>query len=173
MYAILLSRAWDHVGSQTKIRKGFEGLNLESESYFIRPRIPQRHASDLRNFQGLNPEVLESYNINCPYSRKAAAHHCSGKLSGQHYSNISAPIDGAQTRASVYRKALFEHQCPQSTALRQERVRQQWGETNHDEKASVHDVEVIHWSIMWGNRLCTMGSFAINSLSRIPDVILR
>ena len=60
MYAILLSRAWDHVGSQKKVRKQSEGLNLESESYFIRARIPQRHASDLRNLQGLSPELPQS-----------------------------------------------------------------------------------------------------------------
>ena len=63
-----LSRAWDHVGSQDKIRKRAEGLKLKSKSYFIRARIPQRHASNLRNLQGLSPEVLKSYNGNCPYS---------------------------------------------------------------------------------------------------------
>ena len=57
---VLLSRAWGHVGSQDKIRKRAEGLNLNSESYFIRARIPERHASNLRNLQDLNPEVLES-----------------------------------------------------------------------------------------------------------------
>ena len=40
---------------------------MKSESYFIWARIPQRHASNLRNLQGLNPEALESYNGNCPY----------------------------------------------------------------------------------------------------------
>ena len=35
MYAILLSQAWDHVGSQDKIRKRTEGLKLKSKSYFI------------------------------------------------------------------------------------------------------------------------------------------
>ena len=65
-YVILLSRAWDHVGSQNKIRKRGEGLNLKSEYYFIRARIPERHASNLRNLQGLNPEILESYNGICP-----------------------------------------------------------------------------------------------------------
>ena len=66
MYAILLSRAWDHVGSQDKIRKRAEGHNLKSKSYFTRARIPQRHASNSRNLQGLNPEVLKSYNGNWP-----------------------------------------------------------------------------------------------------------
>ena len=56
MYAILLSRAWDHVGPQKKIRKRAEGLNLRSESYLILARIPKRHASNLRNLQGLNPK---------------------------------------------------------------------------------------------------------------------
>ena len=60
MYIICLSRAWGQVGSQKKKGKGSEGLNLESESYFIRARIPQRHASDLRNLQGLNPELPDS-----------------------------------------------------------------------------------------------------------------
>ena len=55
------------VGSQDEIRKHAEGLKLKSKSYFIWARIPQRHASNLRNLQGLNPEVLESYNGNCPY----------------------------------------------------------------------------------------------------------
>ena len=35
MYAILLSRAWDHVGSQDKVRKRAEGLELKSSSYFL------------------------------------------------------------------------------------------------------------------------------------------
>ena len=35
MYASLLSRAWDHVGSQDKIRKRAEGFKLKSKSYFI------------------------------------------------------------------------------------------------------------------------------------------
>ena len=65
-YVVLLSRAWDHIGSQDKMIKRAEGLNLKSESYSIRARIPQRHASNLRNLQGLNPEVLESYNGNWP-----------------------------------------------------------------------------------------------------------
>ena len=68
-YVLLLSRAWDHVGSQDKIRKRAEGLKLKSKFYFIWARIPQQHASNLRNLQGLNREVLESYNGNCPYSK--------------------------------------------------------------------------------------------------------
>ena len=67
-YVLLLSRAWDHVGSQDKIRKRAEGLKLKSKYNFIWARIPQRHASNLRNLQGLSPEVLESYDGNCPYS---------------------------------------------------------------------------------------------------------
>ena len=59
-YVMFLGRAWDYVGSQDKIRKRAEGLNFKSEAYFIRARIPQRHASNLRNLQGRNPEVLES-----------------------------------------------------------------------------------------------------------------
>ena len=47
-YVLLLSRAWDHVGSRDKIRKRAEGLKLKSKSYFIWARIPQRHASNLR-----------------------------------------------------------------------------------------------------------------------------
>ena len=65
MYAILLSRAWDHPKIKY-VRKRAEGLKLKSKSYFIRTRIPQQHASNLRNLQGLNPEVLKSYNGNCP-----------------------------------------------------------------------------------------------------------
>ena len=72
-YVLLLSRAWDHVGSQDKIRKRAEGLKMKSKSYFIWARIPQRHASNLRNLQGLNPEILESYNGNWPYVRWAGA----------------------------------------------------------------------------------------------------
>ena len=34
-YVLLLNRAWDHVGSQDKIRKRAEGLILKSKSYFI------------------------------------------------------------------------------------------------------------------------------------------
>ena len=33
MYAILLSRAWNHAGSQDKIRKRADGLKLKSKSY--------------------------------------------------------------------------------------------------------------------------------------------
>ena len=65
-YVLLLSRAWVHVGSQNEIRKRAEGLELKSKSYFIWARIPQRHASNLRNVQGPNPELLESYNGNWP-----------------------------------------------------------------------------------------------------------
>ena len=53
-----------------KIRKRAEGLNLKSESYFIRARIPQRHESDLRNLQGLNLELTHSYIGNWPYNTK-------------------------------------------------------------------------------------------------------
>ena len=48
-YVLLLSRAWDHVGFQDRTRKRAEGLKLKSKSYFIWARIPQRHASNLRN----------------------------------------------------------------------------------------------------------------------------
>ena len=40
---------------------------MKSKSSFIWARISQRHASNLRNLQGLNPEILESYKGNCPY----------------------------------------------------------------------------------------------------------
>ena len=66
-YVIILSRAWDRVGSQDEIRKRAEGFDLKSKSCFIRARIPQRHAPDLRNLQGLNPELPKSYIGNCPY----------------------------------------------------------------------------------------------------------
>ena len=34
-YVLLLGRAWDHVGSQDRIRERAEGLKLKSKSYFI------------------------------------------------------------------------------------------------------------------------------------------
>ena len=74
-YVLLLSLAWDHVGSQDKMRKHAERLKLKSKSYFIWARKPQRHASSLRNLQGLNPEVLEYYNGNCPYFEHVHATH--------------------------------------------------------------------------------------------------
>ena len=37
------------------------------KSYFIWARIPQRHASNLRNLQGLNREIPDSYTGNWPY----------------------------------------------------------------------------------------------------------
>ena len=73
-HVLLLSRAWDHVGPLGKIRKRAEGLKLKTESYFIRARIPQRHASDLRNLQGLNPELPQSYIGNWPYYVQAGHH---------------------------------------------------------------------------------------------------
>ena len=66
-YVLLLSRAWDHVASQDKIKKRAEGLESKSKCYVIWARVPQRRASSLRNLHGLNPEVLESYNGNCPF----------------------------------------------------------------------------------------------------------
>ena len=56
-------------------RKRAEGLKLKSKSYFIWARIPQRHASNLRNLQGLNPEVLESYNGYWPYYQYFATYN--------------------------------------------------------------------------------------------------
>ena len=66
---LLSCRAWDHVGSQDKIRKRAEGLKLKSKSYFIWACIPQRHTSNLRKLLDLLPKVLKTYNNNCSYSQ--------------------------------------------------------------------------------------------------------
>ena len=106
-YVLLLSRAWGHVGPQDEIRKRAEDLNLKTGSYFIRARIPERRASNLRKLQGLNPELPQSYIGNWPYLTPDKSRTTRNKLATRSTITKSAHIErpkadtGSDIRAAI------------------------------------------------------------------------